>query len=848
MPFRNSQRRFGCCSSQSEIPLSREISDTQFHGLLFSRLLYPFVDIYCFYSSGPSDLTKVARWIATWPSQNGPLWKPSLMVLLREKHLLQPDAAAVAERLFTSTITALTSNPLDFYFTGFWFLPATDSNSPAPIEAGFHEHLEVVRQRRRESGLLLSVEHTNELFERAFESAGTLYQQPVDLIRSARRDIPVSTELADHLVQFMSHIPLPEDLISFASPIIASSLVCDHYLPDMHLFNPQDVFQSLYRDICVDACKQATAVNRNEEYLLPSGLLASIVREFSHLFNRVNQGESPKDIHKSVLIGHSDRWTNIKTYRTCFSCLTRIPEHKLLCGHWICKNCVQMFGASEPADPYLFSLKNCLLDGDVVDLVVRVRPPTAGHSILCIDGGGVRGVIPPAILGQVEQQLGLPIPIQEFFTLAYGVSAGGLIVLAMFANGWSVERCGVEFQKLAKLAFRPPSTASVPGANWIRAILCDSLYSENDIEIALKSVFGEKALTEVAYAQRIGARIGIPAATIKQPSSLCLFTNYNSSMQETRGYTVLTAAENIKTWEVGRCASAALFYYRAKYLAGLGTFQDAGILANNPLSIALAEFAATNDNGEPDLVLNVGTGTSPNAPLRDEEPKLFTDSWMVRLKRAFMSQMQGRRIWDDVTSIDINVGRNCRRCRLDLTIANTPAIDDTTSMPVLISMVYRDDRLLRAVPKIAWRLFATLFYFELTALPQKRGSNFYVKGSILCTRKGRDAAIPKVANKLRRSKVYINGKPCRLTIESDEHGNIQQHLEFMTGQSLLIELKEEGSFRAFPISGSPYDITNLVKKGSTTAVFGMRTHKKRVRELNCSRPSKRRRLCRACLS
>jgi len=120
----------------------------------------------------------------------------------------------------------------------------------------------------------------------------------------------------------------------------------------------------------------------------------------------------------------------------------------------------------------------------------------------------------------------------------------------MFANGWSVERCGVEFQKLAKFAFRPPTTAAVPGMNWIRAILSDSLYSETDIEIALKSVFGEKAFTEAAYAQRIGAKIGIPAATIKYHSSLCLFTNYNSSKQETRGYRVMTEAENIKTWEV----------------------------------------------------------------------------------------------------------------------------------------------------------------------------------------------------------------------------------------------------------------------------------------------------------
>ncbi|KAG4257790.1 hypothetical protein FPRO03_13676 [Fusarium proliferatum] len=482
-------------------------------------------------------------------------------------------------------------------------------------------------------------------------------------------------------------------------------------------------------------------------------------------------------------------------------------------------------------------------------LIVRIRPPTAGHSILCVDGGGVRGIIPPAILAQVQQQLDLPIPIQEFFTLAYGVSAGALIVLAMFANGWSVERCGDEFQELAKVAFRPPSTVSVPGVNWIRAILSDSIYSEDDIEIALRSVFGETAFTETAYAQRIGAKIGIPAATIDHPSSLCLFTNYNSSNQERRGYRVLAEAENIKTWEVrGRSASAALLYFPAKYLAGLGTFQDAGVLANNPLTIALAEFAATHGKAQPDLVLNVGTGTSPNAPLKDEVSKFITDSWIVRLKRAYMSLMQGRRIWDDVTSADVHAGRNCGRYRLDLTVANPPAIDDAASMPVLLSMVYRDDILLGAVPEIACHLFATLFYFELTALPQKSGSNLCVKGSILCTRKGRDAALPKIAKKLLRSKVYVNGKSCRSIIETDEHGNIQQHLEFITGRSLLIELKEEGSLRAFPISGSPYDITNLIERGSTTAVFGMRTHKKRVRELTCSRPSKRRRLCIACLS
>lgn len=112
-----------------------------------------------------------------------------------------------------------------------------------------------------------------------------------------------------------------------------------------------------------------------------------------------------------------------------------------------------------------------------------------------------------------------------------------------------MEQCSVEFEELAKFAFRPPSTWSLPGVNWIRCILSDALYPEEDIEEALKRAFGETELTEASYAQRIGAKIGIPAATIHQPS-LCLFTNYNGSGKERTGYRVMTGEGSVKTWEV----------------------------------------------------------------------------------------------------------------------------------------------------------------------------------------------------------------------------------------------------------------------------------------------------------
>ncbi|KPA37715.1 patatin phospholipase [Fusarium langsethiae] len=830
LPSFNSKRRFRCCVPKAETLLASRTSVMESQELVCSRLLYPFVDVFCFHSYSLSDLAKIARWIATWPTEDCPVWQPSLVVLLHDKHLQQPNAAVVAEQVLASTIQTLTSRALSCYFFDSKFINISDGGPPAMIQGHLRQYVSVVRQRRRDSGLLLSAEHLNTLFERAFESAATLHQQPFSPIRSARRDLPVSTDLTGHLVNFMNHLPSAGDLLSFASPIIASSLLCDHYLPDMHLFNPQDVFKYLYQDACVEACKQTATMNRSDGLLLPSSLASSIMETFTSLFDRLRQGETAVSVHRSALITRSDRWENIKSNKTCFSCLTQVPQHKISCGHWICENCLQAFGESGKADPYLFSLTHCLLDGKVTNLLVRIRPPTAGHSILCIDGGGIRGIIPPAILNQVQKRLGLPIPIQEFFTLAYGVSAGALIVLALFVNGW------------------PPSTWSLPGVNWIRAILSDALYAEDDIEAALKRAFGEAELTEASYAQKIGAKIGIPAATICQPS-LCLFTNYNGTGRERTGYRVLTGAESVKTWEVrGRSTSAAPLYFPAKYLPGIGTLQDAGVVANNPIIIALAEFAAMNGNPQPDLVLNVGTGTSPDIPLVDREPRFIRDNCLVRLKRGYMSLMQGKKIWNDVTSIGNRPGRNGSRYRLDLTITQPPSLDDTASMPMLTSMVYHDAMLLKSVPDIAYHLFATLFYFELDTLPQRAGSKFRISGHILCTRKGRDPAIPKIAEKLRRSTIYINGRSTRPGVETDEHGNIRQAIECTTGQPLLIELKEEGSTRAFPLSGSPYNVPKLIARGPATAVFGTRIHKKRTREVACSRPSKRRRRCVACLS
>jgi hypothetical protein len=55
---------------------------------------------------------------------------------------------------------------------------------------------------------------------------------------------------------------------------------------------------------------------------------------------------------------------------------------------------------------------------------VQTHPPTAGVGVLCVDGGGTRGVIPLENMKRIEDRIGLRIPLQKFFKVVFGVSSG----------------------------------------------------------------------------------------------------------------------------------------------------------------------------------------------------------------------------------------------------------------------------------------------------------------------------------------------------------------------------------------------------------------------------------------
>jgi hypothetical protein len=47
-------------------------------------------------------------------------------------------------------------------------------------------------------------------------------------------------------------------------------------------------------------------------------------------------------------------------------------------------------------------------------------------GVLCIDGGGARGVLPLKVIKRIEDRIGLSILLQRFFKVAFRVSSGEL--------------------------------------------------------------------------------------------------------------------------------------------------------------------------------------------------------------------------------------------------------------------------------------------------------------------------------------------------------------------------------------------------------------------------------------
>ena len=263
--------------------------------------------------------------------------------------------------------------------------------------------------------------------------------------------------------------------------------------------------------------------------------------------------QSAIQYHELILRQSKSQWANVHSITTCLSCLLRRPQYGLPCGHCFCEICIINL-AARCKDRWTLVVDYCFLcyENFGQEILIGIRPPTAGVGILCIDGGGARGIIPLVLLKRIYEQIDLPIPIQKYFKLAFGISSGqweyyhvdllltiigGLIVLHFFLNGGSIEQSIEIFKNLTEVAFRRRKFIEIPyvtkAYDYLISYISDGLYPTSNIENILQDIFTTtKTMIDCSYATSLGTKIGLPVAKISGEPSSIIFTNYNSSSQQ----------------------------------------------------------------------------------------------------------------------------------------------------------------------------------------------------------------------------------------------------------------------------------------------------------------------------
>ncbi|XP_030537927.2 patatin-like protein 2 [Rhodamnia argentea] len=257
-------------------------------------------------------------------------------------------------------------------------------------------------------------------------------------------------------------------------------------------------------------------------------------------------------------------------------------------------------------------------------LSLPLQPPTYGNliTILSIDGGGIRGLIPGTILAFLESELqkldGENARIADYFDVIAGTSTGGLVTAMLTSPNennrplFAAKDIKDFFLNNCPKIFPQDSCPFAPATKMIKAVMgpkYDGKYLHRLVKEKLGSIRLHQTLTNVV----------IPTFDIN-----CLQPTIFSSYQVKK-----TPSINALLSDICISTSAAPTYLPAHYFETQDTtgkvrefnLIDGGVAANNPTLVAMGEVAKEIMGGSSDfypikpmdyqrfLVISLGTGS-----------------------------------------------------------------------------------------------------------------------------------------------------------------------------------------------------------------------------------------------
>lgn len=259
-------------------------------------------------------------------------------------------------------------------------------------------------------------------------------------------------------------------------------------------------------------------------------------------------------------------------------------------------------------------------------------------TILSIDGGGIRGILPVFLLAALEEKIqkkknSPDAKIGEFVDLIAGTSTGGIIAALLLIPG-SDGKPKYSAKEAKKLYLtKGCEIFSNTMVHEIKSLggMIEEQYSDKNLEELLKLYFQDFWLKDLL-----------------KP---CLITTYDIERRKAHFFNMLDANNpkfNFKVWEIARATSAAPTFFEPALIHNeLGerySLIDGGVFANNPTLCAYVEGREyfTSDNGLPAsakdmLIISLGTGSVKKSYDHKKAKKWGVAMWLKPLIDVMMS-------------------------------------------------------------------------------------------------------------------------------------------------------------------------------------------------------------------
>ena len=230
-------------------------------------------------------------------------------------------------------------------------------------------------------------------------------------------------------------------------------------------------------------------------------------------------------------------------------------------------------------------------------------------KILAIDGGGIRGIVPAIILGELERRSGQAIV--DLFDLIAGSSTGGLLAMALVTPD-RYRRPAYTAEELA-LMYAEEGQTIFSRSMWHTFQSVGSVnrpkYPAEGMDEILDKYFGDLMLSEAL--------------------GNVLITSYEIQTRQPWFFRSRKARTsqmcNFKMRDVVRATTAAPTYFEQAQVFhpdadDFFALIDGGMQANNPSLVAYVEAKDKNPDVQDFIVLSLGTGDL-NRPMQFEEAR-----------------------------------------------------------------------------------------------------------------------------------------------------------------------------------------------------------------------------------